>query len=84
MLNVVTASTEELRQILRDDFEHPNQGQDINFLFEVMGELEKRRGYIKPHSKTDQQAWQEFLKCYAPRELFGKEHQPMKNSSYTE
>ena len=81
VLNIVTASTEELRQILRGDLEHPNQGQDIDVLFEVIGELEKRRGCIKPHSKTDRQAWQEFLKYYAPRELFGRERQPMKNSS---
>ncbi len=83
MLNVVTASTEELRQILRGDFEYPNQEQDIDFLFEVMGELEKRRGCVKPHSKTDQQAWQEFLKYYAPKEFFGKERQLMKNRSCT-
>ena len=73
MLNVATASTEELRQILRDDFEHPNQKQDIDFLFEVMGELAKRRDLADPHRKTDQQAWEEFLKYYAPKEFFERE-----------
>lgn len=83
MLNIVTASTEELRQILRGDLEHPNQGQDIDFLFEAMGELAKRRDLADSNRKTDQQAWQEFLKYYAPRELFGRERQLMKNSSCT-
>ena len=70
MLDIQKATTEELRQILRDDAKKTGHVCDVDFLYEVMGELAKRSQASGMTLKTDLEAWQEFLLYYAPKEFF--------------
>ena len=69
MLDVQKTTTEELRQILRDDAEKAGHVCDTAFLYEVMGELARRNQESGLKLKTDLEAWQEFLIYYAPKKF---------------
>ena len=69
MLDVQKTTTEELRQILRDDAEKAGHVCDTAFLYEVMGELARRSQKSGLKLKTDLEAWQEFLIYYAPKDF---------------
>jgi hypothetical protein len=69
MLDVQKTTTEELRQILRDDAEKAGHVCDTAFLYEVMGELARRNQESGLKLKTDLEAWQEFLMYYAPKKF---------------
>jgi hypothetical protein len=62
-------TTEELQPVLRDDAEKAGHVRDADFLYEVMGDLARRSQESGLKRKTDLEAWQEFLKYYAPDEF---------------
>ena len=65
MLDVQAMTTEELKQFVREDFEKRRDEDDTDLLFEVLEEL-VRRSEPDPRFRTTEEAWQIFLKHYAP------------------
>ena len=65
MLDVQAMTTEELRQFVREDYENRRDESDTDLLFEVLEEP-VRRSEPDPRLHTTEQAWQIFLKHYAP------------------
>lgn len=68
MLNVQAMTTEELQQFVREDYEKRTDESDTDLLFEALEELVRRS---EPNLKllTAEEAWQVFLKHYAPPEF---------------
>ena len=67
MMDVKEMSVEELRQILREDAHSDREDRDYDFLFRVMEELDNRCADREPKMRSTEEAWQIFLKYYAPR-----------------
>ena len=65
-MNVETMTTEELEAILKADAEHVGEEPNTEVLMPVLEELARRHREQHPNAKTAEQAFQEFLKHYAP------------------
>ena len=60
-------TTEELEQFVRDDIEKRTDESDTDMLFAVLEELADRREAAGVKLRSNEEAYQEFLKHYAPK-----------------
>ena len=74
MLDVKTATTEELREFIRHDIETRTDESDTDLLFEVLNELHLREEAAGKKIRSAEEMWQTFLKHYAPPEMLALEN----------
>ena len=74
MLDVKTATTEELREFIRRDIETRADESDTDLLFEVLDELNLREQAAGKKIRSAEEMWQTFLKHYAPPEMLALEN----------
>ena len=74
MLDVKTATTEELREFIRRDIETRADASDTDLLFEVLDELSLREQAAGKKIRSAEEMWQTFLKHYAPPEMLALEN----------
>ena len=79
MLDVKTATTEELKEFVRHDTQTRTDESDTDFLFEVLAELDHRAKESGIKITSTEEAWNVFLKHYAPPEMLALENDSTDN-----
>ena len=79
MLDVKTATTEELREFIRHDIETRTDESDTDFLFEVLAELDRREQATGKKIRSAEEMWKTFLTHYAPPEMLALENDSTDN-----
>lgn len=73
MQNIKDMTTEELEQFVRDDIEKRTDESDTDMLFAVLEELADRHEAAGVKLRSTEEAYQVFLKHYAPKGYASKE-----------
>ena len=79
MLDVKTATTEELNEFVRHDIATRTDESDTDLLFEVLNELDLREQATGRKLRSAEEMWQTFLKHYAPPEILALENDSTDN-----
>ena len=79
MLDVKTATTEELEEFVRHDIETRTDESDTNLLFEVLHELRRRDKESGRKLRPAKEAWYIFQQHYAPPEMLALENDSTDN-----
>ena len=79
MLDVKTATTEELEEFVRHDIATRTTESDTDLLFEVLAELDLREQATGNKIRSAEEMWQTFLKHYAPPEMLVLENDSTDN-----
>ena len=73
MLDVKTATTEELKEFVRHDIATRTDESDTDLLFEVLGELHRRAKESSVKITPAKESWKIFLRHYATPEVLALE-----------